>query len=84
MAKVLRGCFVSAHDMENRKASGVFTAADGTYVIDELRVKDYRVRARQKGLIDVWLEDITAGSTGIEIKMTRCHRLEAGTPTYGR
>ncbi|MDA9961246.1 carboxypeptidase regulatory-like domain-containing protein [Opitutales bacterium] len=68
--KGVEGVFVSAHDMENRKASGVFTAADGTYVIDELRVKDYRVRARQKGLIDVWLEDITAGSTGIEIKMT--------------
>jgi len=64
------GVFVSAHDTENRKASGVFTAADGTYVIDELREKDYRVRARQKGLNDVWLEDVTAGSTGIEIKMT--------------
>jgi len=64
------GVFVSAHDTENRKASGVFTAADGTYVIDGLREKDYRVRARQKGLIDVLLYDITAGSTGIEIKMT--------------
>ena len=68
--KGVGGVFVSAHDMENRKASGVFTAADGSYVIDELREKDYRVRARQKGLIDVWLEDVTAGSKGIEIKMT--------------
>ena len=64
------GVFVSAHDTENRKASGVFTAADGTYVIDGLREKDYRVRARQKGLVDVLLYDITAGSIGIEIKMT--------------
>lgn len=64
------GVFVSAHDTENRKASGVFTAADGSYVIDELREKDYRVRARQKGLNDVWLEDVTGGTTGIEIKMT--------------
>ena len=64
------GVFVSAHDTENRKAMGVFTAADGTYVIDDLREKDYRIRARQKGLIDVWLDDITAGSKGIEIKMT--------------
>jgi len=68
--KGVGGVFVSAHDTENRKASGVFTAADGTYVIDELRVKDYRVRARQKGLNDVWLEDVTAGATGIEIRMT--------------
>ena len=68
--KGVGGVFVSAHDTENRKASGVFTAADGTYVIDELREKDYRVRARQKGLIDVWLEDVTASSKGIEIKMT--------------
>ena len=65
--KGVGGVFVSAHDTENRKASGVFTAADGTYVIDGLREKDYRVRARQKGLIDVWLDDITAGSKGIEI-----------------
>ena len=68
--KGVGGVFVSAHDTENRKASGVFTAVDGSYVIDELREKDYRVRARQKGLIDVWLEDVTAGSKGIEIKMT--------------
>ena len=68
--KGVGGVFVSAHDTENRKASGVFTAVDGTYVIDELREKDYRVRTRQKGLNDIWLEDVTAGSTGIEIKMT--------------
>ena len=35
--KGVGGVFVSAHDTENRKASGVFTAVDGTYVIDELR-----------------------------------------------
>ena len=34
--KGVGGVFVSAHDTENRKASGVFTAADGSYVIDEL------------------------------------------------
>ncbi|MBT5380302.1 MAG: carboxypeptidase regulatory-like domain-containing protein, partial [Opitutae bacterium] len=68
--KGVAGVFVSAHDTENRKATGVFTAAEGTYVIDDLREKDYRIRARQKGLIDVWLDDITVGSKGIEIKMT--------------
>ena len=68
--KGVGGVFVSAHDAENRKATGVFTAADGTYVIDGLREKDFRVRARQKSLNDVWLDDITAGSKGIEIKMT--------------
>ncbi|MBT5691379.1 MAG: carboxypeptidase regulatory-like domain-containing protein, partial [Opitutae bacterium] len=57
--KGVAGVFVSAHDTENRKATGVFTAAEGTYVIDDLREKDYRIRARQKGLIDVWLDDIT-------------------------
>ena len=60
--KGVGGVFVSAHDTENRKATGVFTAADGSYTIDGLRQKDYRVRARQKGLNDVWLDDITAGT----------------------
>ena len=64
------GVFVSAHDTENRKATGVFTATDGTYVIDGLRNKDYRVRARQKGLNDVWIDDVTSGSKKIDIKMT--------------
>jgi len=59
--KGVGGVFVSAHDTENRKSTGVFTAADGTYAIDGLREKDYRVRARLKGLNDVWLDDITAG-----------------------
>ena len=68
--KGVGGVFVSAHDTENRKATGVFTAADGTYAIDDLHDKDYRVRARLKGLNDVWLDDVTAGSKGIEIKMT--------------
>ena len=68
--KGVGGVFISAHDTENRKATGVFTAPDGTYTIDGLREKDYRVRARQKGLNDVWLDDITAGSKGINIKMT--------------
>ncbi|MFM1555245.1 MAG: carboxypeptidase-like regulatory domain-containing protein, partial [Limisphaerales bacterium] len=68
--KGVGGVFVSAHDTENRKATGVFTAADGSYTIDGLRQKDYRVRARQKGLNDVWLDDITAGTKGVEIKMT--------------
>ena len=68
--KGVGGVFVSAHDTENRKATGVFTAADGTYAIDDLHDKDYRVRARLKGLNDVWLDDVTAGSKGIEIKMS--------------
>ncbi len=68
--KGVGGVFVSAHDTENRKATGVFTASDGTYTIGDLREKDYRVRARLKGLNDVWLDDVTAGSNGILIKMT--------------
>ena len=60
--KGVGGVFVSAHDTENRKSTGVFTAADGTYAIDGLREKDYRVRARLKGLNEIDGIDIDTGS----------------------
>jgi len=87
--KGVGGVFVSAHDTENRKATGVFTATDGSYSINDLRQKDYRVRARQKGLNDVWLDDITAGSKGIEIKMTnatgwKLERQRTADSAFGR
>ena len=64
------GVFVSAHDTEHRKSTGVFTAKDGSFAIDGLRDKDHKVRARLMGQNDVWLEDIAAGSRNVAIAMT--------------
>ena len=38
--KGVGGVFISAHDTGNRKATGVFTAPDGSYTIDGLHEKD--------------------------------------------
>ena len=68
--KGLSGVFVSAHDLDNRKGSGVFTAKDGSFTIEDLRDKAHKVRARLLGQNDVWLEDIAPGSPSLTIAMT--------------
>ncbi len=65
------GVFVSAHDLDNRKSTGIFTSPDGTFSITGLRDKNHKVRARLMGLNDVWLEDISAGTEKVAIKMTK-------------
>ena len=64
------GVFVSAHDTEHRKSTGVFTAKDGFFAIDGLRDQDHKVRARLMGQNDVWMEQIGAGSRNVTIAMT--------------
>ena len=68
--KGIGGVFVSAHDLENRKSTGVFTSRDGSFSITGLRDNSHKVRARLMGLNDVWLEDIAAGAKSVTIKMT--------------
>ncbi|SVA94893.1 uncharacterized protein METZ01_LOCUS147747, partial [marine metagenome] len=68
--KGMGGVFVSAHDTEHRKSTGVFTARDGSFVIDGLRDLGHKVRARLLGQNDVWLDDIAPGSPELTIAMT--------------
>ena len=59
---------VSAHDLERRQSTSVFSQEDGAFSIDGLREVEFKVRARLMGQLDVWKEGVHAGSK-MQIKM---------------
>lgn len=69
--KSMEGVMVSAFDEERQVSTSVFSQADGTFRIDELRDATFNVRARLLGQLDVWQEDIDAGAMGLSLAMER-------------
>ena len=66
--KPMGGVMVSAHDLERRQSTSVFSQEDGSFSIDGLREIEFKVRARLMGQLDVWKEGVHAG-TKMQIKM---------------
>ncbi len=65
----LRGAMVSAFNRETRQITSVFSQADGSFAIDGLEKKEYELRARRMGQVDVWLDEISGDTQKLEIEM---------------
>ena len=63
------GVMVTAVDEAHRRWSSVFSQADGSFVINDLRTTDHKVRARLMGQLDVWLDKVSVGTTNLDIEM---------------
>ena len=48
---------ISAFDDERRQSVSVFSQSDGSFVLDDLRETDHRLRARLLGKRDLWLKE---------------------------
>ncbi|MFT5496185.1 MAG: outer membrane protein assembly factor BamB [Kiritimatiellia bacterium] len=69
MGRPLGGIMVSAFQDERRQNSSVFTQTDGRFEITKLVDSPIRIRARCKGRVDQWIEDVVLGRDDLAIRM---------------
>ncbi|MDG1363705.1 MAG: PQQ-binding-like beta-propeller repeat protein [Akkermansiaceae bacterium] len=68
--KAMSGVMVSVFDDSRRQSTSVFSQLDGSFRIEGLHESSFKIRARQPGQQDGWVENVTLGKDSIVIKMS--------------
>ncbi len=74
--KAMEGVMLSAFDEEREMSVTVFSQADGSFTIDELRDTTFNVRARLQGQLDVWEDGVEGGTLSFAMKPATGEALE--------